>query len=325
MPSTIGTDTVTSIARRYIMPQIIEAVYDSNALWFRLNKAAKKQVQGGYQIELPVQYGKPQQTQAYTGYDVINVAPFDVIKNAKWDWKQYATTVAIDGLTLIKVDSPESIANLITTQFDLAKRDFVNSLGADLYAGSSTDAKKMEGLRDGIKDSGSYGGLNSASTFWKSKIDSSTALGSVTPKLMNDVFSALTIGREHPTLIVGRRAFYNKFWELIYGTGGPTAAYPIAVPATGSDEILAQAGFTNLLFNNVPIVQDEQVDAGSGSNGRAYFLNENWWNIVVSPRADMAVEDFQTPINQDAMVAKVLWAGNTICSNPRLQGAFTAL
>jgi hypothetical protein len=325
MPSTIGTDTVTSIARRYIMPQIIEAVYDSNALWFRLNKAAKKQVQGGYQIELPVQYGKPQQTQAYTGYDVINVAPFDVIKNAKWDWKQYATTVAIDGLTLIKVDSPESIANLITTQFDLAKRDFVNSLGADLYAGSSTDAKKMEGLRDGIKDSGSYGGLNSASTFWKSKIDSSTALGSVTPKLMNDVFSALTIGREHPTLIVGRRAFYNKFWELIYGTAGPTAAYPIAVPATGSDEILAQAGFTNLLFNNVPIVQDEQVDAGSGSNGRAYFLNENWWNIVVSPRADMAVEDFQTPINQDAMVAKVLWAGNTICSNPRLQGAFTAL
>lgn len=325
MPSTIGTDTVTSIARRYIMPQIIEAVYDSNALWFRLNKAAKKQVQGGYQIELPVQYGKPQQTQAYTGYDVINVAPFDVIKNAKWDWKQYATTVAIDGLTLIKVDSPESIANLITTQFDLAKRDFVNSLGADLYAGSSTDVKKMEGMRDAVKDSGNYGGLNSASTFWKSKIDSTTALSSVTPKLMNDVFSALTIGREHPTLIVGRRAFYNKFWELIYGTSGPTAAYPIAVPATGSDEILAQAGFTNLLFNNVPIVQDEQVDAGSGSNGRVYFLNENWWNIVVSPRADMAVEDFQTPINQDAMVAKVLWAGNTICSNPRLQGAFTAL
>lgn len=328
MPATVGTDTVTSIARRYIMPQIIEAVYESNALWFRLSKANKKQVQGGYHIELPVQYGRPQQTQAYVGYDVLNVAPFDVIRNAKWDWKQYATTVAIDGLTLIKVDSPEAIANLITTQFDLAKRDFVNSLGADLYAGSSLDPKKMEGLRDAVVASGNpgYGGLDSTATYWRARLDNLTALGSVTPTVMNNMFSALTIGREHPTLIVGRRAFYNRFWEMIYGTGGGSAAYPIQIPATGSDEILAQAGFTNLLFNNVPVVQDEQVDASTaGSNGRAYFLNENWWNIVVSPRADMAVEDFQTPINQDAMVSKILWAGNTICSNPRLQGAFTAL
>ena len=98
MATTVGTSTVTAIGRHHVMPQITEAVYDSNALWFRLTKANKKQIQGGYQIELPVQYGRPTNTQAYSGYDVLNVAPFDVIQNASWDWKQYATTVAIDGL-----------------------------------------------------------------------------------------------------------------------------------------------------------------------------------------------------------------------------------
>ena len=141
MATTVGTSTVTAIGRHHVMPQITEAVYDSNALWFRLTKANKKQIQGGYQIELPVQYGRPTNTQAYSGYDVLNVAPFDVIQNASWDWKQYATTVAIDGLTLIKMDQPEAIANVITTQFDLAKRDFVNSLGTDLYIGSSGNSK----------------------------------------------------------------------------------------------------------------------------------------------------------------------------------------
>lgn len=324
MATTVGTSTVTAIGRHHVMPQITEAVYDSNALWFRLTKANKKQIQGGYQIELPVQYGRPTNTQAYSGYDVLNVAPFDVIQNASWDWKQYATTVAIDGLTLIKMDQPEAIANVITTQFDLAKRDFVNSLGTDLYIGSSGNSKKMEGLRDAIKASGNYGGLDSSQSYWKSVIESSTALGSVTVQLMQEkMFGPLTKGREHPTIIVARQAFYDKYFSLVYGSGG--AGYPTQVPAAGADEILATAGFTNLLFNNVPIVVDSQVDDGSGSNGKAYFLNENWWNIVVSPRADMAMEDFQTPINQDAMVAKVLWAGNTICSNPRLQGAFTAL
>jgi hypothetical protein len=254
------------------------------------------------------------------------VAPFDVIRNAVWDWKQYAATVTVDGLTMIKTDSPEAIANLISTNFDITRMEFEQVLGADLYAGSSSNSKKLDGLADAINLTSTYGGISHTNTYWQPKTNGSTALASLDIDSMMTLFGNLTIGREHPTLIVGRQAVYNKYAGLVYGTAG--ANYDITVPAAGSDEILAQAGFTNLLFNNVPLVVDSQVDNstnGAGAPGKLYFLNENHLSLVVSPRADMALEEFQTPVNQDAMVAKILFAGNVCAWNPRLQGAFTAL
>jgi len=323
MPSAIGTDTISSLARRTILPEIVDAIYDSNPLFFRLTRANKKVVQGGTHIEVPVQYAKPNQAAAYQGFDVLNVAPFDVIRNARWDWKQYATTVTLDGLTMIKTDSPESIANFIRTQFELAKADFADIMGADLYNGNASDPKKLTGLRQAVAASGTYADINHTNPYWQSKIDSSTALSAITLDILQGIFGQLVIGREAPTIMLARRTTYDKIAALTFGSSGQGQA--ISIPAGGADDILRSAGFTNVLYNNVPVVIDSQSDAGSGSNGRLYLLNENWIQLAVSPRADMAMEDFVTPANQDAMTAKILWAGELLVTNPRLQGAFTAL
>ena len=55
------------------------------------------------------------------------------------------------------------------------------------------------------------------------------------------------------------------------------------------------------------------------------FLNEDFIHFAVSPRADFYLEDFQTPIQQDAMVAKMFWAGNLVINNCQLQGKMSAL
>jgi len=44
---------VTSISRRYIMPDVVDFVYRSNVVTFRLLAQNKKIVQGGTQIEVP--------------------------------------------------------------------------------------------------------------------------------------------------------------------------------------------------------------------------------------------------------------------------------
>lgn len=323
MPSAIGTSTVSSLSRQTILPEIVDAVYDSNALFYRLIRANKKVVQGGTHIEIPIQYARPNNAQAYSGFDPLNSAPFDVIKNARFDWRQYGAVVTIDGLTMIKTDTPEAIANMIKTQFELTKNDFCHVLGTDLYAGNASNPKKLTGLAQAVAASGNYAGIPHTNTWWQSKIDSSTALSALDFEKLQTIFSQLTIGRHSPTLGVCRRAVYNKLWSLIYGTSGGNVQ--ITIPAGGSDEILGSAGFTNILFNNVPVVVDSQVDDSSASNGKFYLLNENEFEIAVSPRADMAMEDFVTPSDQDVMSAKILWAGELICKNPRLQGAFTAL
>lgn len=323
MATAIGTDTVTSIAKEFIMPDIVDAIYGSNVLFYRMVKARKKMVQGGLHIEQPVTYKRSGLGGAYSGYEQLSTAAFDNIRSAAWDWKQYHFPVAVDGLTMLKVDSADAIANFIKVQFELAKTEFCDMLGSDLYAstGTGSDAKKLDGLTIAVDDSGTYGDISHSNTYWASTVVGTQALTSLTIAQMQTMFGTLTVGREHPTIILGKQAVYNWYWAQVYGTAG--ANYDLQVPATGSDELLGQAGFTNLLFNNVPFVVDSQVDGAS--NGKLYFLNENWFNLVVSPRADMAIEDFQTPVNQDAMVSQILWAGNLICTNPRLQGCFDAL
>lgn len=323
MATALGTETVTTIARRYIMPTIVDAVYGSNVLFYRLVKSKKKVIQGGLHIEQPVHYARPNVGGAYSGYEQLSTASFDVLRAAAWDWKQYHFPVAVDGLTMLKVDSPEAIANFLKVQFDIAKQEFAHMLGADLYASTGTgpDARKLDGLVIAVDNSGVYGDIDHTNPYWSADVTSTQALSGLTVSALQTKFGDLTTGREHPTIILSRQEPYNWYWGRVYGSSG--ANYDIQIPATGSDELLGQAGFTNLLFNNVPWVVDSQVDGSS--NGKIYMLNENWWNLVVNPRADMGIQPFQTPVNQDAMVSQILWAGNLICTNPRLQGVFEDL
>jgi len=96
-------------------------------------------------------------------------------------------------------------------------------------------------------------------------------------------------------------------------TGVPGQAFP--VQPQGTDVQLGQAGFTNLVFNGVPMCVDSHVPAGN-----MFFLNEDYIYLYVNPRADFNMKEFREPVNQDAMTSLILWAGNVCLSNCLRQG-----
>lgn len=328
MASPIGTNVITSIARRYLMPEIVDQIYKSNVLWYRLYAANKKVVRGGTQIEQPLLYSRFGSSGFYQGFDLLDTTPQDVIKNAAFDWKQAFVTVTVDGLSLLKNDSPESIADLIKAYFEAARMEMEEILGSALFNDSVTNTKSIDGLQGAIDNgtvAATYGGIGSRTTtnsFWQpdtGALDTTTT--TLTLAAMQSVFGACTDGARHPTLLIGTQANYNRYWNL----NQVVQRFP--TQPMGSDEQLAKAGFTNLLFNNVPFAVDSHCNTvRAGTTGDSlYFLNEDYANIIVSPRADMKLEDFQQPVNQDAMVAKLLWAGNLVLSNIKRQGLMSAL
>ena len=118
------------------------------------------------------------------------------------------------------------------------------------------------------------------------------------------LFTSAQQGGKAPTIIVSRDDQYARYWGIVQ------AKQNFYVQAGGHDEQLASAGFTNLLFNNVPWVTDSHVPDGTGSsNSEIYMLNEEYIDLCVSPRADFRLDDFQKPHNQDAMVSNLYWAG----------------
>lgn len=315
----VGTNSVTSLARHHIMPEVTDNIYGSNVVFFRLSKSNKRMVQGGTQIEVPLLFQRFSAGGAYSGFDVLDVSPSDTVKNAVYDWKQYYVPVTIDGLTLVKTDSPESIVNFIQFAFQQAEMEMAANLGAGLWSDGS-DSRAITGLGALVDDGGvaaSYGGITrSANTWWKAVDDSSTS--TLTLAALNSAFGSASTGGKHPTLICSRQEQYNRYWALAQAH----QEFPVA--AGGHDEQLASAGFTNLLFNNTPWVVDDNVfDGPSTSNSAIVGLNEDFLNWVVSPRADFYLEEFQTPVNQDAMVAKLICAGNLAGSNCAAQFKLT--
>ena len=82
MPA-IGQDTLTAIARQYILPQVTDNVYlKNNALLYRLIRGNKRLIQGGTQIEMPMLYKRFNTGGSYSGFDLLDVAPQDTVKSA---------------------------------------------------------------------------------------------------------------------------------------------------------------------------------------------------------------------------------------------------
>lgn len=325
MPA-IGTDTVTSVSRQFVFPYVVDQIYKSNPVFFRLGQSNRIVVQGGTQIEQPLMYKKRTTGGPYTGYDLIDTTPEDTVKNGLWNWKQYAVTVTVDGLTLIKTDHPDAIANFIKLKFVEAQHWLEDLLGTGLWSDGVTNTKAIDGLQGAVDEgtvNNTYAGITrSTDTWWKAQLDTATTI--LTLLAMRKLMGKCTEGSRHPTLIVSQQDNYDRFWNLIVGAGSSSLQRFPQEP-TGYDEQLAKAGFTNLLFDGVPFLVDSHVNDAE----HLYFLNETYMQLIVAARTNgengFLMGDFQEPTNQDAMTAKVLWAGNLVVQNSARQGKFDDL
>lgn len=316
MATPVGTNVVTSIARRYLHDQIVDNVYKSNVIFFRLNAANKKLLQGGYQIEVPELYADFSVGGWYQGYDQLDTTPQDTAKNAAWDWRQLGVPVTIDNLSLARSDSPEAIANLLTVLFAQAQMRAADLLGTGVFSDGVTNTKSVDGFKGAIDDGtvlATYAGLaRSSNTWWKSQIDSAT--NTLTALAIRSLMANCTEGGRHPTIIATTSFIYNRFWNL----NQPNQAFP--VQPQGSDVQLAQAGFTNLLFDGVPMLVDSHTQTQ-----HMYLINEPYLLLFVKTGLDFFLEDFVKPPNQDVFTAWLKWMGNLVLMNPQRCGKFTAL
>jgi hypothetical protein len=316
VPTPVGTNAVTSISRTIFHKWIIDQVFGSNPMLFRLRALNHVPEQGGYQIEAANIYKRFTNGGAYQGYDLLDISPNDTVKNAAWDIRQYEVPVSISGFDLVRFDHPQALANGLQMLFENAEMEMAENLGTDLWSDASTNSKALDGLKGAVDDgtvASTYGGLTRSSNTWfKSQIDSSTT--TLTLASMNTLMGNTTVGGRHPTIIVATQANYNRYWALVQAN----QAFPIQ-PA-GSDEQLAQAGFTNLLFNGVPVLVDQHVPAN-----HIFFINERYLWLYNMAGVNMKINDFIQPPNQDAYTSLVLWYGQVVLTNPARSGKMTAL
>lgn len=324
-PNSTFTELVSTTFRNHAK-DVKDNISRNNALYSRLTKKGQIRVEdGGLTIAQPLDYNANGTYQRYSGYDLLNIQQSDVISAAEYQWRQIALNVVASGLELRINSGGPQIIKLAKARIKNAMRTFKNNFSYDLYS-DGTLPNQINGLQALVADAGTgtVGGIDSSTwTFWQNAVQSAAAPlqggGAVTPSsttieasLMLPLWLNQVRGDDKPDLIVSSNDYFS-FYEA--------SQVSIKRYTTDGDAGSADGGFTTLKYKNADVI----FDGGSGiPAAHMYFLNTDYIELVVHRDANLSVQDQMQPYNQDAAVIPILWMGNMVVSNRRLQGVLKA-
>jgi hypothetical protein len=288
-------------------------VFNSNALWVRLASRDRIILDGGDKIRQSIIYDKLN-SGWYTGLDEFDVSRKLTKTPMIFSWKQIWANISIDGLSMLQNAGAAKVIDMVETEQETARLTLSDALGTALYGdgqGTVTSSKALDGLLAAVDDStnySTYGGISRATAdavglAIRGKYDATG--GTFSLPAVNTQFGLATIQPEKPDLIVTTQTLWNKFWERAQ----PSQRTP---SGPGFDD-LARIGFDTINFNGAAVVVDSKPSAGS-----VFGLNTKSIKLIVHRDRDFHFTGFKIPINQDAIVGQILWAGNLVVPSPRL-------
>ena len=312
--------------------ELADNVTNNNALLRKLKERGNvKNFSGGNVILQEIMYNDSttNNTNSYSGYEVLNVGQNSPISAAQFSITQYASAISISGLEMIQNSGKEAIIDLLDGRMSVAEAQLMNRIGGDVYLdGTGNSGKNLTGLGAAVPDapsSGTYGGIDRATfSFWRSvKYSGVTDGGSaVSASNIQGYMDALAVqlirGTDKPDLIVADNNYYKLYLQSMQSIQR----------VTDSASSSAGAGFASLKYYGAGMASDVVLDGGVGSAATAnhmWFLNTKY--LFLRPHADrnfVPIGGERQAVNQDAIVKLIGWAGNVTSSGPQFCGVLIA-
>jgi hypothetical protein len=328
--SSISDIIATNIQSR--TGELADNVTNNNALLRRLkDRGNVKTFSGGNVILQEIMYtdSTTNNTNSYSGYEVLNVSQNSPISSAQFSITQYAAAVSISGLEMIQNSGKEAIIDLLDGRMMVAEAQLANRIGADIYTdGTGNSGKNITGLGAAVPDApttGTYGGINRANyTFWRSaKYSGVTDGGSAVSasniqSYMDSLAVQLIRGTDKPDLIVADSNYYRLYLQSMQSIQR----------VTDGGNSAQGAGFASLKYYGAGMASDVVLDGGIGSAATAnhmWFLNTKY--LMFRPHVDrnfVPIGGERQAVNQDAIVKLIGWAGNLTSSGPQFCGVLIA-
>ena len=246
-----------------------------------------------------------------------------MISAAEYTYAQASVGVTMSGLEMIQNTGTERMIDLMEARISNAERTMTNNISVDTYSlGTASGGKQIGGLQALVSTTptlGTVGGISRVNfSFWQNVAYSGVTNGGAAvsasniQSYMNSTYVQLVRNADKPDLIVADNNYWTFYLSSLQAIQRITQISP------------GEAGFQSLKYMS----SDVMLDGGFGGTAPAnimYFLNTDY--IFFRPHKDrnFIVEDGdRVPVNQDAIVKLILWAGNLTLSNASLQGVLSA-
>lgn len=347
--NTIYYDALLSTTLDAMRKQMIDNIFKKAAFLAYLREFSGIGHQnGGERIRIPLMYGDNSTVKTHGGYSIIDTTPQEGMTTAFYPWAEIAGSISISRLEERQNSGEAAILNLLENKIKQAEMTIREKLNSDLILGTVSSNTFVQDQAD----NGAYG-VQPLGYFIR-KVPSTDPTTTDVGNIAGDTYSwwrhvvADASSDSTPTagkfginvttrsgLLAALKRTYNF---CARGTGGAPdlsimdqisfETYESALDdkVRYNNTKMADMGFDTIKLKGATCIWDELVpDLESGTaavtRGTAFFLNTDYYGLTIDSETDFITTPFIEPENQTAKTAKVLFMGNTTCSNLRKQGA----
>lgn len=356
--NTINYDALLTTTMMAYRKTLVDNIFkDSAFLAFLRKSGAVTKQNGGERAALPLMYGKNDTVKVHNGYDVIDTTPQEGLTTAFYEWAEIAGSISISRREERQNSGEGRILNLLESKLKQAEMSMREELNEGLVLGkvSSTTfvPKTSLGGSNGLNPlgyfmrkanatdpiaGGNVGNIAGATyDWWRSQtavLDNSTKDTGNAFALSVSTYAGLKVAMHRMYNTCGRGS--GGFPNLVLADQYTWETYANALDQQMryQDTDMATMGFLNVKLMNATMLWDEMVpdlDEGaayadaSTPAGTAFFINTNFYKLMIDSETDIITTPFVEPENQTAKTAKILFMGQTCVSNMRKLGVCYAI
>lgn len=345
------SESVTSVTRNYIVPKVYDTISKGSPILMKLLQNAKAW-KTGVKYEVIIKY-QDSTNGGNTGIaDKLDTDRQNTRTKMEFEPKMAYKPIVVANIETTLNQGDEQVLDLLETEFDSQAQSLMQVMANNLWtgtgAGNSWDS--IYNAADDATNFANYGGLARAN-YTTLKGYYLAAAGATTLAKLATAYDAVSIGNETPDIIGTTKAIWSTYESLLTPTvraNYTTSGYPKMnafgmVPTSAA--LAGSQGFDVLFFRGTPVVRDEQIPSG-----KIFFMNTKNFGMKgikisglkqvnfkktsdgvpagvpgnVPSTLGFNFRDMMSPVDQLAEVGHIIYAGNFICENPRLQGQMVA-
>jgi hypothetical protein len=351
----IFSSAVTTVTRTYIVPKVYDTITKgSPGLMYFLQNAKPWRTGTLYQVIF--QYVDTTNGGVTGIADRLDTDRQNTRVQGSFEVKQAYKPVVVANIEQVLNQGDERILDLFATEFDTQAKSLTNVMAAQLYTGTGV-GNQFDSIANAADDGTNYPTYASLSRTTYPTLDGYylAAAGSLTLSKLATAYNAVEIGMDKPQMIMTTKSIWSTYESLLMPTvraGYSTSGFPMMnafgmVPT--SQALQGTQGFEVIFFRGTPIVKDEQIPSG-----KLFLINTNYFGfkgVDLSSVEEVETLNFKNtsdgtplgvpgripstrgfnfrimkqPVDQLAQVGYLLYAGNFISENPRLQGQMTGV
>jgi len=349
------SSAVTSVTRNYIVPRSYDTVTKGSPILLKLLQNATPW-KTGLQYEVITKFADSTNGGNTGIADKLDTDRQNTRVKAVFDPKMAYKPIVIANIEQVLNMGDERVLDLLTTEFDSQAQSLMQLMAQNVYTGNGV-GNSWDSIANAADDGslyGTYGNLSrSTYTNWKGYYLANT--GALTLAKLATAYDAVEIGTDKPDTIATTKALWSAYEALLTPTvraGYTTSGYPKMnawgmVPTASA--LQGTAGFDVLFFRGTPLIKDEQCPSG-----KIFLMNSNYFGfkgVDMSKVPNMTTANFKntndgvpagvpgrvpstkgfafremmSPVDQFAQVGHILFSGNFISENPRLQGQMASV